>query len=225
MKLFVDEEFTGLHQHTSLLSLGIITEHGDQFYAEFTDYDRDQVDEWLRDNVISKMDYQDGGEIPRDSEEVDPHFGAFTWKTYGDTAHVKARLEAWLDAMQTAEEPFVLISDCQHYDIVLFMQLWGGAMNIPDSIYYIPFDISTMFFMEGIDPDINREEYAEVGGEVLEKHNALWDAVIIRRCFQKLVKPYARRGKWLDFVTRVYFFLTRERIDDHGELPDYLNYN
>jgi len=52
-KLFFDTEFTGLHQNTTLISIGIIADSGETFYAELTDYAKDQVNDWLRDNVIA----------------------------------------------------------------------------------------------------------------------------------------------------------------------------
>ena len=52
-KLFFDTEFTGLHQNTTLISLGIVAESGQTFYAEFTDYDDFNCDEWIKKNVIS----------------------------------------------------------------------------------------------------------------------------------------------------------------------------
>jgi hypothetical protein len=36
-KLFLDTEFTGLHQNTTLISIGLIADTGDN--AELTDYD------------------------------------------------------------------------------------------------------------------------------------------------------------------------------------------
>ena len=51
-KLFIDLEFTGLHQATTPISLGIISECGKTFYAEFTDYDRTQLNDWLEENII-----------------------------------------------------------------------------------------------------------------------------------------------------------------------------
>ena len=61
-KIFFDTEFTGLHQNTTLVSIGLISEDGKTFYAEITDYDKSQVDKWLQENVIDKLilnDWQD----------------------------------------------------------------------------------------------------------------------------------------------------------------------
>ena len=57
MKLFFDTEFTGLHKNTTLISVGIISENGERFYAEFTDYNESQCNDWIEENVISELLY------------------------------------------------------------------------------------------------------------------------------------------------------------------------
>lgn len=47
-KIFFDTEFTGLHQNTTLISIGLIAENGQTFYAELTDYDKSQIDGWIQ---------------------------------------------------------------------------------------------------------------------------------------------------------------------------------
>ena len=80
-------------------------------------------------------------------------------------------------------------SDCLSYDWVLFCQLFGHAFNIPKCVCYIPFDICTVMKVTGIDPDINREEFSGMikdSETVPKKHNALWDAHVIRWCYRRL---------------------------------------
>lgn len=55
MKLFFDTEFTGLFKDTELISIGLITETGENFYAEIIDYDKSKLDSWLRTNVINNL--------------------------------------------------------------------------------------------------------------------------------------------------------------------------
>ena len=55
MKLFFDMEFTGLHKETTPISLGIVSEDGKTFYAEFTDYDESQCNDWIKENVIYNL--------------------------------------------------------------------------------------------------------------------------------------------------------------------------
>jgi hypothetical protein len=76
-------------------------------------------------------------------------------------------------------------SDCLSYDWVLFNDLFGSAFDIPKNVYYIPFDICTLFKIKGIDPDISREEFIDNSVDGV-KHHALYDAKVIKACFDKL---------------------------------------
>lgn len=166
MKLFFDTEFTGLHQNTTLISIGIVSEDRRSFYAEFTDYDRSQVDEWIQANVIDNLTGING---------LDTN----TVFACGDRQHIAKALQSWLAMFDAVE----MWSDCLAYDWVLFCELFGGAFGVPKNVYYIPFDLSTTFKLSGIDPDVNREQFAGMGGK---KHNALHDANVIHACYNKL---------------------------------------
>jgi hypothetical protein len=172
-KVFFDTEFTGLHQNTTLISIGIISECGKTFYAELTDYDKTQVDDWLKENVIKKLI------LPHDLGGNGVAVNGFV----GNTVFIKNELEKWLSQFEKVE----VWSDCLSYDWVLFNQIFGHAFSIPKNVYYIPFDICTLFKAKGIDPDINREKFAcgESYSE-MPKHNALWDAKVIKMCYEKL---------------------------------------
>ena len=192
-KLFFDTEFTGLHQNTTLISIGLISDCGKTFYAELNDYDKSQVDEWLQNNVIDKLIMSE----PRIGEDEyykaaranDNPIGNDLYNSYsvqlrGNMETIKNELERWLNQFDQVE----IWSDCLAYDWVLFNQIFGHAFNIPKNIYYIPFDICTLFKMKGIDPDISREKYG-CGEHYSEmpKHNALWDARVIKMCYDKLI--------------------------------------
>lgn len=170
MKVFFDTEFTGLHQNTTLISIGLVDENGQTFYAELTDYDKSQVDDWIQENVIENLELHRFDDLPPEHH-------------CGDTESIKAALSAWLSQYDHVE----MWSDCLAYDWVLFNQLFGHAFNIPSNVYYIPFDLATLLKIKGIDPDINREEYAGLDGEGY-KHNALWDAEVIKACYEKVIK-------------------------------------
>lgn len=174
-KVFFDTEFTGLHQGTTLISIGLISECGKTFYAEFTDYDKSQIDEWLTENVISKLMFN--GKTGSGGNALS--------NFYGDTSYIKSELSHWLNQFDRVE----MWSDCLAYDWVLFNQIFGHAFNIPKNVYYIPFDICTLFKAKGIDPDISREKFgcSEHYSE-MPKHNALWDARVIKMCYEKLMK-------------------------------------
>lgn len=165
-RIFLDMEFTGLHQNTTVISLAMVDEHGRSFYAELPDYDPDQIDDWIRDNVISQL-------VGEPCEMADD-------AVFGDYPFVVAKADEWLSRYESV----VIVSDHLSYDWMLFCEMFGGAMKLPPHIYYIPLDICSIFYARGIDPDISRELFAGVDGG--GKHNALWDAFVIKWCFEKL---------------------------------------
>lgn len=162
-KIFFDTEFTGLHKQTTLISIGLVSETDKTFYAEFDDYDKNQVTDWLKENVI-------------------PNLGSAQIR--GSQKEIAGALRRWLHDFGEVE----LWSDCLAYDWVLFCDLFGSAMTIPENVYYIPYDICTLFKIKGVDPDVSREKFV-FGMEMRDKkHNALFDAQVIRLCYDKLMK-------------------------------------
>lgn len=185
MKIFLDTEFTGLHQKTTLISIGLVSEDGREFYAEFTDYDKSQVNEWIRENVINKLMLGD-----RETYTSDFIKGGST-SAKGDKFYIKNALRLWLSSFDKEigdeDESIEIWSDCLAYDWVLFCELFRGAVNIPKNIYYIPFDLSTLLKIKGVDPDINRHKFGEVVNDVDRQHNSISDAVDIKACYNKLM--------------------------------------
>jgi len=174
MNVFFDMEFTGLIKAASPLSIGLISEDGKTFYAEYQIEKSAVLSDWITENVIPNLRFRDvWSSVPT----ID--FDHYDMK--GDVSQIRARLLEWLGQF----DKVIMWGDCLAYDWVLFCDLWIGAMHIPDNIYYIPFDLSTLFYVKGIDPDINREDY--LGMDHGAKHNALYDAKIIRKCYQKLL--------------------------------------
>lgn len=176
MKLFLDTEFTGLHQNTTLISIALIAETGEKFYAELADYDESQVDDWLKENVISQLFYNDYTWIDGIKEKEN-------YRIKTSHSDLRDNICDWLILL--GAEKFEIWSDCLAYDWVLFCEIFGGAMNLPESIYYIPFDICTLFKMKGINPDISRKDYSRFDGD---SHNALSDAMMIKACYENLTK-------------------------------------
>jgi len=201
MKVFFDTEFTGLHQGTTLIRIGCVSEDGQEFYAECDDYDPGQVDEWLNKNVIAHLWYETG--LPSKTPEGQIEDAAPQWRgvkyVKGKRAYIAEELDTWLTLQSTKNavygdmrnvypdrhpQTIEMWSDCLAYDWVLFCELFGGAFGIPKNVYYIPFDLATLFKLKGIDPDVSREEYAGLTGG--NKHNALWDAQMIRACYERV---------------------------------------
>lgn len=172
-RIYFDTEFTGLHQRTKLISIGMVTEDDQEFYAEFNDFHDGFVSDDDLNFFINKL----RPNLSRHRPDLKPD-------ALGDSSEeVKKSLESWLiDVL--AGHPAQMWSDCLSYDWMLFCQLWGHALKIPPYIYYIPMDLCTLLLHKGVDPDINREEFAGVESSS-SKHNSLHDARIIKLCVEK----------------------------------------
>ena len=169
--VMLDLEFTGLHQYTTPISIGAVAMDGNSFYGEFTDYDVNQVDDWIGENVIPHL------LMTNPSLAISADVGVI-----GTQEEVAFALLEWLSQYDSVE----LWGDLKDYDMVLFNQLFGGAMNKPINVYYISYDICTLFKVKGIDPDISREEFISNSVQGT-KHNALYDARVIKACYEKLI--------------------------------------
>ncbi|MGB5927374.1 MAG: 3'-5' exoribonuclease [Cyclobacteriaceae bacterium] len=178
-RLYLDTEFTGLHQQTTLISMALVAEDGRSFYAEFTDYAQEQVDDWLRGNVLKHLHLKQG------------HYDddGLAHSICGDKEAVRKALEAFLAQFGKVH----IWADVLTYDWMLFCQLFGGARNLPATIYYIPFDFATLLHQHGLDPDMDRYDYASQDNEredepLQNKHHALYDALVLRACHSRLMR-------------------------------------
>lgn len=222
-KLFFDTEFTGLHSEAKLISIGIVSEDGRYFYAELNDYDKEKdTTDFVKKNVLPNLLFlepKEGEELYsskiRHEKNVDFH------KSYSHTLHcdmneLKLELTNWLNQF----DKVCFWGDCLAYDWVLFRKIFEFEYifdsvviknqgdkdreifcDFPKNVHYIPFDLSTLFHVMGMDEDVNREEFIRSSGttEFLfnnifdkhsewlnNKHNALYDAEIISRCYALL---------------------------------------
>lgn len=176
VKCFFDFEFTGLHQNTTPISLGIVSNDGHKFYAEFTDYDKTQVDDWVMKNVICNLKIKNYV-LPFEKE-----LGADTM-VKGTKEDVTKSLRNWVSRFKHVE----FWGDCLWYDGVLLNEILGGAFNLPYNVDYLYYDIVTLFKFVNIDPDINRESFIDKPIEG-DKHNALYDAEVIQACYDKIIR-------------------------------------
>ncbi len=183
MKIFFDTEFTGLHKNTTLISIGLIDENERCFYAEFTDYDKSQCNNWIQENVIKHL------EFGNDKNETTELKVCDKWGICGNKEFVKTQLEEWLSEYDNIE----LVSDVCHYDMVLLIDLFGTAFDLPKNInpacHDINQDIARYYnFTEAEAFDFSREKilenrYISIKGD---KHNSLYDAKVIKAIYESI---------------------------------------
>ena len=144
MKLFFDTEFTGLNIKTTLISLGIISQDGRTFYAEFNDYDANQVDKWIKENVIDNLlmsaplSGEDKYYVATSNTIEQDLYSNYNVKLRGNSEYIKKELATWLAQFDEVE----LVSDVAHYDMVLFINIFGTAFDLPSNVSAACHDIN-----------------------------------------------------------------------------------
>jgi hypothetical protein len=182
MKIFFDTEFTGLHKDTTLISVGLVAENGDSFYAEFADYDITQVDEWIQKNVIENL--WTGKAIDYGYTQISPDLTI----ARGDKQLNNIALNDWLKQFDTIE----WVSDVCHYDFVLLIDLiCGHALKLPygkwnSACHDINQDIANFYQISEIEAfDKPREEILQEYNIQIKgkKHDSLYDAKVIKAIY------------------------------------------
>lgn len=203
MRLFFDAEFTGLRKDTTPISIGIVSEDGKTFYAEFTDYDESQCNDWIKENVIRNLVAEN---IEFDSAYTlcdASSFGNRRWLKYNDSMEVTTGekfyiipfLQIWLKQFDAIQ----FVSDVCHYDFVLLIDLLtngGTALDLPENIsavcHDLNMDIARHFHVSDREAfDMSREQIMNdlCGPEDVatgDKHNSLYDAEVIRAIYEEI---------------------------------------
>lgn len=169
MKVFFDTEFTGLRKDTTIISIGLVSDNYKKFYAEFTDYDKDQVDDWIKDNVINNLIIND--------ENINN--GIYF---RGTKEEIAKELRKWFEEF---DEEIELVSDVCHYDMVLLIDLFGSAFDLPKNVcpacYDINQDIAEYYRITQKEAfDKCREDIVYNNTSKDNKHNSLYDAMVIK---------------------------------------------
>lgn len=189
MNIYFDTEFTGLNQDTTLISIGLVAENGYTFYAELTDYSQTQCDDWIKTNVLGNLKLG----FLKNNHVIISEKSGHCWEVKGDTKYVGLLLTSWLSSYTDVQ----LVSDVCHYDMVLLMGLFRDPLKEKaDSFRFtemtgicpvchdINQDIARFLdISEAKAFDISRESLVKVQIEG-EKHNALYDAKVIKYIYE-----------------------------------------
>lgn len=173
--VFIDAEYTGEHAYTTLVSIGLVTLGGEELYITLSDFDRDQVTDWLEDNVLSMIDKE----------------------STVDSAAAFLRLDQWLRGVADGGR-ICLVSAGLGSDLLLLFELFRHSCPdlkyfhalhcLPEYLNHVEhFDLNTLFFVAGEDPACDRDAFVakRIPGV---RHDALHDAHLARSCFLKLLK-------------------------------------
>jgi hypothetical protein len=144
MRYFIDTEFseTGAHRPIELISIGIYAENGDKFYAVSSEFSDEMCNKWVIENVLPHL-----GDTPR-----------MCLRNIADA------IKAFIAKSGEKPEFWGYYSD---YDWVVFCQIFGAMIDLPDGWPMFCLDIKQACHMAG-NPKLPPQDTTE--------HNALNDA-------------------------------------------------
>lgn len=168
----------GLQKDTQLISIGLVSDDGKEFYAEFIDVDVNQQDDWIKQNVLVNTAYYGNKDIRGITDSNNYYIG--------DKIIIQKYLKEWL--LQFGD--IQLISDVCHYDMVLFIDIFGSAFDLPENVcascHDINQDIAAYYMIdEKTAFDFSREQILSDNEIYIEgdKHNSLYDAKVIKNLY------------------------------------------
>jgi hypothetical protein len=151
-RYWLDTEFIEDGRTIDLISIGIVCEDGRELYAISIEFDESKANEWVKDNVISKLE-------PKD---LDKPTISRLWKSRQD---IKNQILEFIEASNdNAPEFWGYYAD---YDWVVLCQLFGTMMDLPESFPFYCRDIKQWCDQLG-NPKLPEQGEGE--------HNALADA-------------------------------------------------
>jgi len=211
----MDCEFTGLRKTTTLISLALVTDDDCYFYAEFTDYDTQQINQWLEENVLNNLTMSkngvsvvgsNNGQPPvhnfhgNEIEQIemnDPqalHIQRYKVQLRGNSKFIQDNLLKWLETETwvragelMGQVPLQFVCDLYSYDWMLFVDLiTGGKTALDIPSHVYHIPLDLCSILWSL--GLNPDLSREGFAHFLPskaKHNALRDARIIRACFHQ----------------------------------------
>lgn len=218
------EHFEGVKNHSSKIKK-YRKQEIKTFYSEFTDFNIDKCDDWVKENVMSKLKYKQNEQKASwfmEDSRYNHYFG------YGKQKEVSIQLKQWLSQFEEIQfwsddiysnQKLMLIDlisewETKKQEVVFtigdyqtnktFLNKIGLPKHLPNIKYDQFFDLHSILKWKGIETDINRETFVNkelvqesVFGKhfnnlpfdnlIGEKHNALWDAYVTWKCYEKLM--------------------------------------
>ena len=156
MNLYFDTDFTSLDKYADILSIGIVSDDGKKFYAEFTDYNPEKINYWVGKYILDSFTLDSNNPIVVDGDLT---------TVKGSKDLISKELSKWLGQYKFC----TIWTDCISYNWVLFCDIFDNNFNIPTNIHHLPLDLSTLIYMQGVNDGLKVNE-------IITKQYALLDA-------------------------------------------------
>lgn len=176
MKYFIDTEFIeGFHKpmfgkrrhFIDLISIGIVSEDNRGFYFISSEYNYNDADNWVKENVIIPA-YLDA--VKGDNKN---RYSADTFhKTYGTPVSVICkRLMEWIGD----DNNISFYGYYSDYDWVLFCSMFGRMIDLPKGFPMYCNDIKQIMHEKGVDS--NHPDCPKQKNNHISIHDAAWNKV------------------------------------------------
>jgi hypothetical protein len=184
MNVYFDTEFLeqGPRHPVSLISIGLVNDNGDEYYAIDTGAPWHEIREhkWLMQNVVPYLpvSFDARGAFMFDQEhEQGPALKNREQIAWEVLEFLRKGIEVPEGEKWNPDERRLEIwADCGGYDRVILGQLWGVMSNFPSWLPYWQHDLRSIMVWEGLTwPDLRLPENREI------EHHALGDARQLRQ--------------------------------------------
>lgn len=194
MKYFIDTEFIeGFHKplfgkrrhFIDLISIGIVAEDGRTYYAISNEYNYNDADRWVKDNVIlSAYSESVNGDARNamDCSNFHKHIGK-------SNQHIAQDLLLFFQCSEDhlfwrAPASVEIYGYYADYDWVLFCSLFGRMIDLPKGFPMYCRDLKQMMDERRLTKEWKEKNHPEPENE----HNALADAIWNKELHQKILK-------------------------------------
>ncbi len=154
---FLDTEFHEDGKTIDLISIALVSDKGDEFYAVSTEFDESRCDDWLQSNVLCQL-----------PDRQDP-----TWMSRDEIA------DAIKNLLLQDEGEIEIWAYYADYDWVAFCQLFGKMINLPAFLPMFCLDLKQEMHRRGI-------PRGRLPLQAGSSHDALEDARWVRDAFEFL---------------------------------------
>lgn len=159
MRFFFDTEFHEDKHGVELISLAFVKENGEEYYAINKDYDQNRATDWLKHNVIARL------ELVKTEQPL-----------YRSLSNIKKDL---VDFCHDMDEVW---GYCAAYDWFLVARIMGGMLQKPAEWPFQPFDIEQARHEKGMWMQQLPPYHSNF------THNALHDARWTKNAYQAIHK-------------------------------------
>lgn len=192
-KIFFNVRFTEPTKDAKLVSIGLLSEGTEYFYAEFNDFDKElfKDDEYVKKLFLDKLTLN-----AEDNLLINKSYAGFD-----KTEVIKDYLKKWLSQFDKIELYFdfrnfiSFYNSCDPLSLIKKIFEKDGA-ELHNNILFPPNDIRVVFTTTGIDSNIDLKNFLNYSEDIdnveniisSNVSNTINDAYVIRSCYNKLTK-------------------------------------